>query len=231
MLVRPSIAAAGIGVDAAREGDQMSVAEQNLTSRITYTDLYRRWEKSNWSAMDLDFTQDKQGWDDLSEIQRKSALWIYSMFFFGEDRVAEDLSPYIEAAPTEEQKYFLDDTAGRRGPPRHLLPPVLQRGDRRRRRRRRDAGVHRAAPRLGLQAGLQPARQDGRRAAPRPLAAEVRAGDHALPPDRRGEPWRSRASTSSRTSSSARARCRDSPPGWRTSPATSSATSASASRC
>ena len=77
----------------------MSVAEQNLTSRITYTDLYRRWEKSNWSAMDLDFTQDKQGWDDLSEIQRKSALWIYSMFFFGEDRVAEDLSPYIEAAP------------------------------------------------------------------------------------------------------------------------------------
>ena len=48
----------------------MSVAEQNLTSRITYTDLYRRWEKSNWSAMDLDFTQDKQGWDDLSEIQR-----------------------------------------------------------------------------------------------------------------------------------------------------------------
>ena len=54
----------GNGVDAAREGDQMSVAEQNLTDRITYTDLYRRWEKSNWSAMDLDFTQDKQGWDD-----------------------------------------------------------------------------------------------------------------------------------------------------------------------
>ncbi len=85
----------------------MSVAEQNLTSRITYTDLYRRWEMNNWSAMEIDFSADRDGWKGLTEIQRKSALWIYSMFFFGEDRVAEDLSPYIDAAPTEEQKYFL----------------------------------------------------------------------------------------------------------------------------
>jgi 1,2-phenylacetyl-CoA epoxidase catalytic subunit len=85
----------------------MSVAEHNLTSRITYMDLYRRWEQSNWSAMDLDFSADREGWASLSEIQRKSALWIYSMFFYGEDRVTEDLSPYIDAAPKEEQKYFL----------------------------------------------------------------------------------------------------------------------------
>ena len=57
--------------------------------------------------MDLDFSRDKEGWDGLSEIQRKSAIWIYSMFFFGEDSVADNLSPYIDAAPTEEQKYFL----------------------------------------------------------------------------------------------------------------------------
>ena len=29
------------------------------------------------------------------------------MFFFGEDSVADNLSPYIDAAPKEEQKYFL----------------------------------------------------------------------------------------------------------------------------
>src|SRR5437763_15255106 len=29
------------------------------------------------------------------------------MFFHGEDAVAETLSPYIDAAPHEEQKYFL----------------------------------------------------------------------------------------------------------------------------
>ena len=57
--------------------------------------------------MRLDFTEDRAGWEALSEIQRKSALWIYSMFFFGEDSVTDNLSPYIDAAPKEEQKYFL----------------------------------------------------------------------------------------------------------------------------
>lgn len=85
----------------------MSVAEQNLTSRITYTDLYRRWEQNNWSAMEIDFSQDRAGWESLTDVQRKSAMWIYSMFFYGEDSVADNLSPYIDAAPTEEQKYFL----------------------------------------------------------------------------------------------------------------------------
>ena len=85
----------------------MSVAEHNLTDRITYDDLYRRWEQSNWSATAIDFTQDKEGWHALTDVQRRSALWIYSMFFFGEDSVADNLSPYIDAAPKEEQKYFL----------------------------------------------------------------------------------------------------------------------------
>ncbi len=85
----------------------MSVAEQSLTDRITYDDLYRRWEQSNWSATAIDFSADREGWESLTEMQRKSAMWLYSMFFFGEDSVADNLSPYIDAAPTEEQKYFL----------------------------------------------------------------------------------------------------------------------------
>ena len=40
-------------------------------------------------------------------MQRASAMWIYSMFFFGEDSVTDNLAPYIDAAPKEEQKYFL----------------------------------------------------------------------------------------------------------------------------
>jgi hypothetical protein len=77
------------------------------TTDITYEDLYRRWEQGNWSAYDLDFSKDREGWEALSEIQRKSALWTYSMFFYGEDSVTDNLSPYIDAAPREEQKYFL----------------------------------------------------------------------------------------------------------------------------
>jgi putative sterol carrier protein len=85
----------------------MSVASQSLMDNVTYEDLYRRWEGGNWSAYDIDFSGDKAGWEGLTEIQRRSAMWIYSMFFYGEDRVADTLAPYITAAPTEEQSYFL----------------------------------------------------------------------------------------------------------------------------
>jgi ribonucleotide reductase beta subunit family protein with ferritin-like domain len=85
----------------------MSVAAQSLLDNVTYEDLYQRWEQGNWSAYDIDFSGDREGWDSLSDIQRRSAMWIYSMFFYGEDRVADTLAPYINAAPTEEQSYFL----------------------------------------------------------------------------------------------------------------------------
>lgn len=88
----------------------MSVAQKDgirAAEGISYQDLYRRWEQNNWEAYSIDFSSDRDGWQGLSEIQRKSALWIYSMFFFGEDSVADNLSPYIDAAPKEEQKYFL----------------------------------------------------------------------------------------------------------------------------
>jgi ribonucleotide reductase beta subunit family protein with ferritin-like domain len=75
---------------------------------ISYEDLYARWEKGNWSAMALDFSEDRRQWaEDFSELERRAALWNYSMFFHGEDAVADDLSPFIDAAPREEQKYFL----------------------------------------------------------------------------------------------------------------------------
>ena len=78
------------------------------TDSITYEDLYARWERGNWSAMELDFTEDARQWrEEFTDFERKAALWNYSLFFWGEDAVADNLSPYIDAAPLEEQKYFL----------------------------------------------------------------------------------------------------------------------------
>jgi hypothetical protein len=90
----------------------MAVAEQpgqsSAVDGLSYTDLYRRWElHGQWQATQIDFTADRAGWAGLSEIQRKSAVWLYSMFLAGEDSVAVSLAPYIDAAPTLEQKYFL----------------------------------------------------------------------------------------------------------------------------
>ena len=83
-------------------------APRQAIDSVSYEDLYRRWEKGNWSAWDLDFTQDRVDWHEtFDDIERKAALWNYSMFFHGEDSVTDNLSPYIDAAPREEQTYFL----------------------------------------------------------------------------------------------------------------------------
>lgn len=75
---------------------------------IDYVDLYTRWEHNNWSAMDIDFSQDRTDWDTkFDDFMRTAARWNYSLFFYGEDSVADNLSPYIDAAPRIEQKYFI----------------------------------------------------------------------------------------------------------------------------
>ncbi len=75
---------------------------------ISYEDLYARWEQGNWSATELDFAEDARQWrEQLTDFERTAALWNYALFFWGEDAVADNLSPYIDAAPLEEQKYFL----------------------------------------------------------------------------------------------------------------------------
>jgi ribonucleotide reductase beta subunit family protein with ferritin-like domain len=75
---------------------------------ISYDDLYARWEQGNWSATEIDFTEDARQWrEELTDHERKAALWNYNLFFYGEDAVADNLGPYIDAAPLEEQKYFL----------------------------------------------------------------------------------------------------------------------------
>ena len=78
------------------------------TAQIDYTDLYARWEKGNWRATEIDFSQDRIDWHErMTAEQRRGALWLFTLFFHGEDTVADTLSPYVDAAPLEEQKYFL----------------------------------------------------------------------------------------------------------------------------
>src|SRR6476469_900381 len=85
-----------------------ATAVPSATASISYEDLYKRWEKGNWRATEIDFSQDVVDWNEkLTEEQRRSALWLYTLFFHGEDSVADNLSPFIDAAPLEEQKYFL----------------------------------------------------------------------------------------------------------------------------
>ena len=83
-------------------------APRLAVDNVSYEDLYARWERGNWRATDLDFAVDSEHWQErFSDLERRAALWNYALFFWGEDSVADNLSPYIDAAPREEQKYFL----------------------------------------------------------------------------------------------------------------------------
>jgi ribonucleotide reductase beta subunit family protein with ferritin-like domain len=76
--------------------------------QVSYQDLYERWERGNWRASEIDFSTDARQWRErFSDLERRSALWNYALFFWGEDAVTDNLSPFIDAAPREEQKYFL----------------------------------------------------------------------------------------------------------------------------
>jgi hypothetical protein len=75
---------------------------------ISYEDLYARWERGNWRATEIDFTEDRRQWQEVfTPFEREAALWNYSLFFWGEDAVADTLAPFVDAAPREEQCYFL----------------------------------------------------------------------------------------------------------------------------
>ena len=73
-----------------------------------YRALYYRWERQQWAAGAIDFTEDRRQWsEDFSAEQRRTFLWGLASFFVGEEQVTNALVPFVDAAPTEEQQVFL----------------------------------------------------------------------------------------------------------------------------
>lgn len=81
-----------------------------LESRPTPVDLYKRWEKQNWSSQDLDFREDAEQWESMSGIfegVRTELQRSFTLFFVGEQAVTDTLSPLVHAAPDEGSRIFL----------------------------------------------------------------------------------------------------------------------------
>ncbi len=75
---------------------------------VSYVELYHRWERQQWRTEDLDFAPDARDWQErLSDAQRRQLMWFMALFFHGEERVAMELTPFIDAAPTPDQQIFL----------------------------------------------------------------------------------------------------------------------------
>jgi hypothetical protein len=75
---------------------------------ISYEKLYRQWEHTNWSATGIDFSRDAEDWTaELDDKQRDALLWNYSLFLVGEEAVARNLTPVLDAAPGFPESIFL----------------------------------------------------------------------------------------------------------------------------
>ena len=49
---------------ATAEAANTAERQRQAIDNVSYEDLYRRWEKGNWSAWELDFTQDRVDWNE-----------------------------------------------------------------------------------------------------------------------------------------------------------------------
>jgi ribonucleoside-diphosphate reductase beta chain len=80
-----------------------------MQARPSPMDLYNRWEKQQWAVADLDFTLDKEHWENLKAFpgigDQLQQTW--TLFFIGEQAVTDTLGPILHAAPTEEDRIFL----------------------------------------------------------------------------------------------------------------------------
>lgn len=73
-----------------------------------YRELYYRWERQQWEAGAIDFSEDRRQWvEEFSPELRRSLQWGLSPFYVGEEQITHALVPFVDAAPLEEQQVFL----------------------------------------------------------------------------------------------------------------------------
>src|SRR5215216_170224 len=83
-------------------------ADRGEVNLLSYNELYRLWERQQWSVYALDFSQDRVDWHErIPPDERFQRMYGLSSFFVGEQRVASELGPMMRAAPDEEMRIFL----------------------------------------------------------------------------------------------------------------------------
>jgi len=82
--------------------------DRSSGAQVDLLRLYRLWEENNWSAYEIDFTQDALDWrEKLTPLQRRAAHWNYALFLHGEEAVARTLAPFVGALWSQEQRVFI----------------------------------------------------------------------------------------------------------------------------
>ncbi|HYL14243.1 MAG TPA: ribonucleotide-diphosphate reductase subunit beta [Terriglobales bacterium] len=87
--------------------DVLAVVERGSRRLPSYLDLYRKAVSQAWSPYELDFSQDREEWQQLAADTKKRRTWSLRMFFAGEERVASLLAPLVWAAPSKDVEAFV----------------------------------------------------------------------------------------------------------------------------
>jgi ribonucleoside-diphosphate reductase beta chain len=83
-------------------------ADRGEAHLLSYNQLYRLWERQQWSVYELDFTQDRVDWHErIPADERFQRMYGLSSFFTGEQRVEAELGPMMRAMPDEDMRIFL----------------------------------------------------------------------------------------------------------------------------
>jgi ribonucleoside-diphosphate reductase beta chain len=94
----------------AMQGDPGTLATEDQASKIQLLNpqqLYELWERQHWVSHEIDFSRDKDHWQNLTEEERDWFVWGLASFFIGEERVTTQFSGLVMAYEDESEEAFL----------------------------------------------------------------------------------------------------------------------------
>ncbi len=84
----------------------LHIIDEGLVHLPSYRELYYRWERQQWKAQDIDFSEDRLQWEAMTEDEHMMRIYGLSAFFQGEACVTDTLAPFVLAMPDEEMRIF-----------------------------------------------------------------------------------------------------------------------------
>ncbi len=97
-------------LDLTQQGDVATISDESKLDKIQLLNpqqLYELWERQQWLSQEIDFSQDKDDWANLTDEEREWFVWGMSAFFLGEERVTTQFSGLVMAYEDEQEEAFL----------------------------------------------------------------------------------------------------------------------------
>jgi ribonucleotide reductase beta subunit family protein with ferritin-like domain len=90
------------------EANRQPEEERDIEERARpYRALYEHWESTQWSPLEIDYSEDTASFVALDEDRQHGFMWIFAHRFHAEYTVANVLAPFVTRAPSYELQVCL----------------------------------------------------------------------------------------------------------------------------